>query len=341
MTTINHVAARAGVSIKSVSRVINNEHVSDKLRERVLRAMEALDYHPNRAARGLAGSRSFLFAFVYWNPLSKYYPHYYGQIQEGAARRCREIGYHLVVETCAELAVDFPPILSGLTHGLNVDGILLVPPACDDEGILQAVAQNGIPVARISTIDRYAPRAVTIDEKAAASTAVSHLLALGHRRIGMIRSYADHLAAARRYDGYVEALMEFGIEFDASLVVEGSFSREGGMEATHKLLALPSPPTAIFSANDAMAFGVVQTAVARGLSVPKDLSVVGFDDDPGATLISPSLTTIHQPLAEMGAAAIDCLVSGSSRELNGTLIIRETTTSPLHASGRTGSTRGG
>jgi LacI family transcriptional regulator len=309
--TIHHVARRAQVSIKTVSRVLNREpNVRADTRERVLAAAEALQYRPNQSARSLAGSRSFLICLFYDNPS----PAYVSDVQLGAISRCREAGYHLIVEPIDSAAADLGRQVRATLSTLKVDGVILTPPVSDNIDVLSVLEESGTAYVRIapqSDLDRAAY--VYMDDRRAARDMTRLLIQAGHRDIGFIVGHPGHGASHLRRQGYVDALEEHGLELKPSHVVQGYFSFRSGFEAAEHLLSAPDRPSAIFASNDDMALGVIAVAGRVGLSVPQELSVVGFDDTPGAQIVWPQLTTVRQPIEEMAAAAADLLISGQAR----------------------------
>ena len=319
MTSIHDVAALAKVSIKTVSRVVNKApNVSEELRARVQAAIEQLGYRPNQSARRLAGGRSFMIAFLYNNPA----PGYVSRIQMGAAWRCRDLGYHLVVEPLSPGGEERFDVLDRLVAALRPDGVLLVPPLADDQALLDRLAQMQLPCARIA-----APSpsfTISTPEQAAGRMVADHLIGLGHRRIGVITPPPTHHAALRRVDGFREGLAVAGIVAEEALFVPGQFDFASGIAAGEALLALPAPPSAIFATNDEMALGVLTLAHRIGLRVPEDLSVAGFDDTSASLTSWPPLTTVRQPLEEMGRSVIDALAQGAGEtpEFRFTLIER-------------------
>lgn len=325
MATIDDVASEAGVSIKTVSRVLNNEpHVRPALRERVVAAVEKLSYRPNQSARRLAGKRSFLIAYLYSTPRASYA----AAIQTAAALRCRELGYHLVIEpidTAGPVQID---VFDRLARVLQPDGVFLTPPLSDDAELIEHLREIGLKVCRISGIEGPYGINIETDEKAAGELATRHLLAIGHRRIAVVTPPAAHRAAGDRVEGYRAALRREGGDLDPQLEVQGDFRFASGLSAGRTLLKLPKRPSAIFATNDEMALGLMAAAHELNLSVPDDLSIVGFDDSPSAQSAWPALTTIRPPLAELGAAAVDALVSGELPQVGSfrhRLIVRNST----------------
>ncbi|GLV28060.1 LacI family transcriptional regulator [Sphingobium sp. TomTYG75] len=327
MASIHDVAALARVSIKTVSRVVNKApNVSEELRDRVTAAIAELDYRPNQSARRLAGGRSFMIAFLYNNPVASYI----SGIQAGAVNRCRELGYHLVVELIPLAGEERFDILEGLAAALRPDGVFLAPPLSDDPAVLEWLARKKLPCARIAGPNGAQSLNIVTPEWAAGRMVADHLLGLGHRRIGVITPPSGHEAATHRVDGFREGLAAAGLTEEPELFVEGGFDYPSGIAAGEMLLGLAEPPTAIFATNDDMALGVLQLARQRGLRVPDDLSVVGFDDTPASATAWPPLTTVRQPLAQMGAAVIDALINRPAQapQFDFELVRRESSAPP-------------
>ena len=330
--TIYEVARLAGVSIKTVSRVVNGEaKVAPPTRERVLQAIKSLDYSPNISARALAGARSYLIGLYFDNPSLEYV----SGVERGAMDACREAGFHLVVE---ELPGDRNPgeQVRRLLESISVDGVVLTPPVCDQLPVLEALDARKVPYVRLSpALQRERSDVVFVDDRAAAAEMTAYLQSLGHRRIGFIQGPEDHLAAIDRREGYVSAMAAAGLA-DCVQVELGAFSYRSGLEAAQRLLAAPQRPTAIFASNDDMALGVMAAAHRLQLEIPTELSVAGFDDSPSAKVVWPQLTTVRQPVREIGALAAELLIARSrrrdepfqSRELAFQLIRRESAAAP-------------
>lgn len=327
MSRIEDVAARAGVSMKTVSRVLNGEpHVRESLRERVRQAAADLQYRPNQAARRLAGRRSFVLAFLYSGPSRNYV----ASIQTGVLQKCRELGYHLVVELLDQDIGDLKKFADTLLDVISPDGIVLLPSSVDPGPLLAAFDARETKVVQVAGTRRGGYAHIFIDNKAAGREATDHLIMLGHRRIAMIRGPKRQAAAMLRVDGYREALEAASIELDPDLVVDGNFDFESGRMAGIKLLSLPDAPTAIFAANDDMALGVMAAARSIGREVPGDVSVVGFDESVVGLGAWPPLTTVRQPLIEIGRAAVEALMAEKPRSLmiDHQLVIKGSTASP-------------
>ena len=297
---IQDVAAQAGVSMKTVSRVLNHEpNVSEPVRLRVEAAVQELRYRPLPSARMLAGNRSYLVAMLFDNPSSNYLM----EIEMGVLDACQARHYSLMLAPLEYDAADIVAKVEALVAQSQVDGLVLTPPLTDDTALLQRLRELDIPHAGISAREPNRRIGVVVDEVQAASEIVDHLVALGHTRIAHIQGHPAHGGSSWRMAGYQQGLQRGGLAADPALVVDGAFSYDSGYAATVRLLALPEPPTAIFAANDDMAAGAICAICERGLSVPVDISVCGFDDTPISRQIYPALTTVRQPSREMGRLA--------------------------------------
>lgn len=302
--TISDVAARAGVSPMTVSRVINAEgNVREETKRRVEEAIAALNYAPSVAARTLAGGEEIRIGLLHSNPSFAYL----SAFLVGSLDQASRVNVQLVVEKCDEDGSEAAAI-EHLLRG-RIDGIVLPPPLSDSPPVLAALEGRGIPVVAVAT--GRAPDwalSVSIDDRQAAFDMTCHLARLGHARIGFITGNPNQTASAERLDGYRAALAEMQLPDAPELVVEGLFTYRSGLDAADLLLDVPNPPSAIFASNDDMAAATVAIAHRRGLDVPSDLTVCGFDDTALATTIWPELTTIRQPVIEMSRTAVDLLV---------------------------------
>lgn len=314
--TIYDVAARAGVSIKSVSRVVNGEaNVSQALRDKVNAAVEALGYRRSLSARSLAGSSSSIIAALvdaeltieHWR--SGRGNDYLSRLEQGALMECRQADYHLMIELVDHGSANLRRDLMALLSAIRPDGVLLTPPNSDHPVVLDVLEEAGVNCARISP-ERDLGRGICVrmDERQAAFDVTAHLIGLGHRRLAHVSGPPSYAASKLRREGFEKALREHGLTAANHPVAEGDFTFESGLRAAVTLLAGEGRPTAIFAANDDMALGILQGALAAGLRTPEDLSVAGFDDTPSAVFSTPPLTTVRQPVAEMAAAATSRLV---------------------------------
>lgn len=305
--TMEDVARQAGVSLKSVSRVVNREpHVSDRLREKVEAAIAALGYVPDMAARSLAGARTFIIGLLFDNPS----PNYTMKIQRGVYNACKEHHYHLRIDSIDSQSGDVAVAaqVEGILRNSRCDGFVLTPPLTDNPTVLAMLEARQVRYVRVAPdIEPLRSPGVRIDDVAAAGEVARHFWRLGHRRFGLITGPAEHGAAALRRDGFLAALDELGCTTPVASA-PGGFEFEGGIEAGRALLSAPDRPTAIFATNDDSAAGCMVACSQAGLAVPHDVSVCGFDDSWIARSVWPYLTTIYQPIEEMGyAAAMDLL----------------------------------
>jgi LacI family transcriptional regulator len=328
--TITDVARKAGVAIKTVSRVLNNEpRVRPATRERVIAAVKALNYYPSLSARGLAGRRSCLVGLVYENPS----PNYIMDVQNGAMARCREERFQLIMHHYSGRGLDLATDIGGLVDQTHVDGLVLTPPLSSSRELIQALDARKLPFVRIApNRAKHDSPYVDVDDMAAAQEMTEYLIGLGHRRIGFVVGNPGHYASGRRLEGYKAALARHGIAYREEYVKQGYFVFESGLQSGTELLSMRDPPTAIFASNDDMAAGVLMAAHQRGFSVPGQLSVAGFDDAPVARLVWPRLTTVFQPAYDMAYAATDMLLdllkapkTGKSRQFSYRLVCRDST----------------
>jgi LacI family transcriptional regulator len=329
---IRDVAARAGVAVKTVSRVLNGHpYVSADTKERVEAAMRALDFKPSIAARIMAGAKSNQIALIYDN----HSPYYMHQIQSGCWGRCHEAGIRLLAQPVDVGDPDVGNQVRGLVTETHVDGIILSSPVTDCVAVLAALESMDIPFVRISPGTNHAlTSSVFMDDVQAADDMTTHLLNLGHRRIGFIKGHPNHMASQERLYGYRRALDRVGIAFEPGLVADGEFDFDSGVAAARHFFTLSDRPTAIFASNDDMAAGVLAVSHDHDLDVPGDLSVAGFDDTTLARTVWPPLTTIHQPMYDLAWTAADLLLGSGElihRRLPHRLIERSSAGPALHS----------
>ncbi len=323
--TIKDVAKRAGVSLMTVSRVVNGQgRVKESTRDKVQAAIRELNYRPNIMARRLAGGGSLFIGIIYYNPS----PSYLSKVLDGALRACRSFGHHLVVDDMGGVTPDeenYRSIAENL-HKVGLDGIILTPPLSDNRQLVDALTDLKISCVRVAPGNIFTETLrVAMDDTKAVHEMIDYLIAQGHKRIGFIKAPTETKASALRYAGYVSALKDNNIPLDPDLVVGGEYTYRSGMDGAFTLLSLPQRPTAIFASNDDMAAGAIAAANMRGFSVPDALSVAGFDDTEIATSIWPELTTVRQPIAQMAEQAVslitDSLTKGSGlKERNQALL---------------------
>jgi len=328
--TISDVARAAGVSIKTVSRVLNKErYVRAETRVRVESAMATLSFSPSLAARSLAGRRSHQIALIY-DDNSPFYIH---AVQHGAWARCREAGVRMIAQPADVASDTIVAEVGALIDETHADGIILAPPVTDCAPVLAELERRGIPFVRISPgVQQSVTSSVDMNDLQAADDMTTHLIDLGHRIIGFVVGHLNHMASEHRLSGYRRALDRAGIVYEAGLVHPGNFDFGSGVTAAHALLSYPRRPTAIFASNDDMAAGVLSVAHSKGMKLPDDLSVAGFDDTPVAQLVWPSLTTIRQPIRGLAYAAASLLLEAiggvEHRTLAHELIVRASTARP-------------
>jgi LacI family transcriptional regulator len=301
--TIADVARQAGVSPMTVSRAINDPaSVAEVRRRRVLRAIAALHYSPNPAARALAGGKPVRLALFYDNPSTAYLSTFLLGSLEAAQRQHAQ----LTVIKC-QSGAEKKAVAELL--GAGAQGVLLPPPLCDSARLHTLIRSAGLLSVSVAGGARFAETpSFRIDDFAAAAAMTRHILELGHRRIGFICGNPDQTASAERTRGYRWALAEAGIEVDEALIAQGLFTYRSGLIACEALLELPDPPTAVFASNDDMAAAAVSVAHRRHLDVPADFTVCGFDDTHLARSIWPELTTVRQPISDMARAATMLLI---------------------------------
>ncbi len=332
--TIKEIADLAGVSIATVSRVVNGRaDVSEETRELVQRIVREHGYTANRSARGLSAGRTGLIGVLV--PLV--HPAYFSGILSGAAEALYEHDMRLVLSPTRHQHDREVSLVDRLIHGLT-DGALLVLPEESSEELEGLLDQGN----RFVVVDPRSPLperipSVSAAHASGAGQAMQHLLELGHGRIAAITGPRGWVATEDRRRGYHAALASAGILPAPELEVESAnWEIAGGIDAAAQLLSLPDPPTAVFAFNDNLAIGAIRAARAHGLSVPEDLSVVGFDDVEQATVITPELTTVRQPLEEMGRMAVTLLTRLLERqrfetlhvELATRLVVRDSTAPP-------------
>jgi len=304
--TINDVAALAGVSKRTVTRVINrSSKVKEATRIRIEKAVEELNFSPNRQARGLAASRSFLLGLVYDVPTL-----FVNDIQKDILGIIEDEGYELVVHACDYPSERLTEQIIRFVRRAHLDGVLVLPPVSDIEGLGDELKKAGCSYVRVtSEVSDESSRLVVTDYVSAISDMTRHLVDLGHREIGFIAGPKTHLSSAKRYQAFVQALASKGLELADEMVVEGAYTFDSGVKAATELLSLDRPPTAIFAANDEMAFGAIKVANKLGMKIPDDLSLVSFDGTPFSNFAVPSLSTIIRPTGQMARLATQKLLA--------------------------------
>src|SRR4051812_7170299 len=294
--TIKHVAADAGVSLQTVSRVINDgANVSPDMKTRVQASIDKLGYVPSIAAQRMSGSRSYLIlalndrdrTIADWS--SRQGVDWVDQMLLGGMLKCAELGYRMMVELVDTHSDHVERELRATIAALQPDGVILTPPHSDNVLITRLLNDQHIPFVRIGSIEPGPGIRMTMDDEHAARLATEHLVELGHRQIGFISGSDEYSLSQWRIDGWKAAMAAAGLE-TRELLAEGDFSFASGERAARHLLGLADPVTAIIASNDQMALATLDVARDAGLSVPADLSVISFDDTPIVRFTVPTLT---------------------------------------------------
>lgn len=306
--TIKDVASLAGVSFKTVSRVVNNEAwVSEDIKARVQSAITQLHYQPNRTAR-LMRTAPFSLAFVYDNPNS----HYVIEMQTGILSQCRQKGFELVIHPTDSTSDQVRQELANMIGSNQVGGVILTPPLSENNELVEELLAQQAKVVRIVSgavaPDDLCPT-VYVDDEQAGFAITDYLLTQGHRRIAFLGYQPAHRSSLGRYRGFCRAFAQAGLEPDPRHVLAGDFTFESGIEMATALLEQGSEVSAIFGCNDEIAAGALFAARLHEIPVPGQWSIVGFEDSPFSRQTWPRLTTVHQPNAEIAASAARLLIS--------------------------------
>lgn len=309
-STIDDVAEMAGVARVTVSRVLNNgENVRPETREKVLSAVKTLGYSVNQQARALASGTARQIMLIHaHDPEREPNSYYHAGLELGALRACTSLGFDLITRAIDPHG-DAP--WRGLSSILERDrpiGIIVTPPLSDDVEFLKAAwkAEVGIVAISAGEAARESVSAVGIDERAGGRAIGEHLVLLGHRRLGFVKGPPDHRAAALRYDGFLDALRDAGLD-EEPWTETGDFTFRSGVEAAEKLLRKGGQVTALACANDDMAAGAMLALHRAGFEIPSAMSVTGFDDTPMSEIVWPPLTTVRQPIQFFAERAVHLL----------------------------------
>ncbi len=325
-TTIRDVAEEADVSVATVSRVLNgSDNVRESTEERVLDAAHALNYHPSETARNLRAQKTHTVGVL----LPNMHGEFFAQITQGLDRRAREQGHHLLVSNSHTDESEAESVVRSLRG--RVDGLIILWPRLSVH-FLESLIPKRLPVVLLNTSagqSRF--KSLSFDNRDGAYAAVQHMADHGHERVAILTGGPENFDAQERLAGYRAAVDDFGLVADSSLEIEGDFTREMGHAVVEKFLSLDPRPTALFVSNDSMALGALRGLHEAGLRVPEDVALVGFDDIPTASYVTPSLTTVHAPTQELGEQAMDHLLAGlqddelspSHQTLETRLVIRE------------------
>lgn len=328
--TLEDIAKKCGVSRSTVSRVINDHpNVSDKVRKRVQKEIKNTGFRPHAAARALVSQRSWTVGLVLPRSVNSFFTDpYYPRLIQGIAQGCNQLKYTLGLYLITE-AEDEEEIFPRLARRGSLDGILFQSDQIGDQ-LIDKLAQSGIPLVIIGRpFHNDNLSYIDIDNVSAAIMAVNHLVQLGYKRIGTITGPLNTTVGIDRKAGYVQALQDHGILVDEQLITEGDFTENKGYQGI--LQILPARPEAVFVASDQMAIGAIRALREKGLRVPEDVAIIGFDDLPLSNSIDLHLSTVHQPVYEFGIKAVeflnDLIVTGTSPSrhiIMGTeLVVRE------------------
>jgi LacI family transcriptional regulator len=312
--TIRHVAADAGVSLQTVSRVINDgPNVRPEMRRRVLASIEKLGFVPSIAAQRLSGSRSYIIlalndrdrTIADWRERQGI--DWLDQMLLGGMLKAAEYGYRMMFELVDTHNDHVERELCATIASLQPDGIILTPPHSENAQITNLLGKAGIMFARIGSITPGPGIAMTMDDERAAALATRHLAGIGHKRIGFIAGSSEYSLSGWRAAGWKSAMHELGLPQEG-LLAHGDFSYESGEAATRQLLEPDPCATAIIASNDRMALAALAVAAERGLRVPEELSIISFDNTPVTKFAKPALTAIDQPIAETAATAMEMII---------------------------------
>jgi len=304
--TINDIARLSGVSKKTVSRIINNSPLVRKdTREKVETLMREVGYTPDPLARGLAFRRSFLIGMVYDNPTAQYIV----DMQYGALDALRGSSFELVVHPCDSRSPGYIEGVRRFVQQPKLHALLLVPRASEDQAPVDMPDEIGCRFTRIASaaLDETSQMVVTHDRDGAAEAA-DYLLSLGHRDIALVTGPSAYRSAHDRTAGFLAALAQRGIELPPGRIIEAGYTFESGVAAAEKLLLGKQRPTAIFTGNDEMAAGIYKVALRTGISIPRQLSIIGYDDSPLASRLWPSLTSVRRHTRDTGRTAAAMLI---------------------------------
>ncbi len=334
--TLEDIARLAGVSRSTVSRVVNNHpNVRPEVRERVWQVIHQVGYQPHAAARSLATNRTNVIGLVIPEAVSTLFTDpFFSLLIRGITDGCYARNYHLMLALFSTPAQE-EDLYNRLLRSRYLDGVILASTRLDDPLVGRLLA-DGIPFVSIGRHPDPRVSYVDVDNVAGARMAVDHLVRLGHTRIGTVTGPLNMSAGRDRLEGYKQALQAHHIPVDEDLIVEGDFTEGGGMASMARLLGLNPRPTAVFVASDTMAMGALRAVRQAGLRVPQDISLIGYDDVPQASFLDPPLSTVRQPIQQLGETAahvlVDLIAHGQEHAqrlvLMPELVLRQTTARP-------------
>ena len=306
--TIDDIARLAGVSKKTVSRVINKSPLlSAATRTKIEAVISSTGFVPNPQARALALGRNSLVALLHDNPNAQMVLN----MQQGMLEALRPTDFALVIRQVNRASPGMLEDIRNFVVRQRLYGIAILPPISEIDAIANICREVGCRYVRMgSTMLDDAEHMVTSNDRDAVQAATRYLIEVGHRRIGLVAGPHGFQSANVRREGFEAALREAGLKLPRSFIAEGQYTFDSGVEAANQLLDLMPRPTAIFACNDEMAAGVLHTAHVRGIRMPEELSVIGFDDTPIAARVWPTLTTVRWPIVSMGRSAALKLLSG-------------------------------
>lgn len=342
-STLKDVAAMAGVSFKTVSRVINREgSVKADTLEKVNKAIQVLNYQPNNAARNLAGTSPYTIGFLYDNPNA----YYVIDMQNGILSECREKGYELLIHPCFANSENILSEIKTLVKHSQLAGLIICPPLSEMPNVLDVMKELNVSFIRIvsgSDENKESSPCVFIHDHEAALEITEHLIEQGHKKIAFIGGDKDHHSTGERYNGYLQALNDHNIDIHEEYIFDGHYSFESGVEGAKHLLTLKKPPTAVFCCNDEIAAGTLFASRLMNFDVPEQLSIAGFEDSPFSRQTWPKLTTAAQPTNTIARQAAAALISNiiskrnkagkeksiSHQHFQPKLVVRESTSKKL------------
>lgn len=331
--TIKDIARASGYSIKTVSRVVNRQPtVAKEIREKVEAVIAKMDYQPNVWARALRSSRSHLIALFTDYPTIDYV----NRLQLAATTVCRKAGYHLMVEMTPSSKRNLARTIKDIAVSMRLDGVLVIPPESDNLAFMNALSAAKLPFVRVTPNKHHELSSyVHIDDRQVAYDMTQYLIELGHRDIAYVAGPEWHSTAQLRLAGFRSAMKDHGLGVNDDWIMVGAYDVQTGMQSGQVLLSGRKRPTAVATYNDDTAIGVMASAHAKELAIPRDISIVGIDDSQIASAFWPKLTTIRQPVAELGQVATEMLIKeiegGSNhvvRKLECEIVVRDSAGPP-------------